>query len=82
MCADAVHREEQRDVVIVGAGVAGVSCALECFDIQLDTDPIEMTNAHAPTRTVNSKHSHRRRRPRSPAATARAGVPAPAPAVS
>ena len=37
MCADAVHGEEQHDVVIVGAGVAGVSCALECFDIQLDT---------------------------------------------
>ena len=29
--------EEQHDVVIVGAGVAGVNCALECFDIQLDT---------------------------------------------
>ena len=29
--------EEQHDVVIVGAGAAGVSCALECFDIQLDT---------------------------------------------
>jgi thioredoxin reductase (NADPH) len=29
--------EEQHDVVIVGAGTAGVSCALECFDIQLDT---------------------------------------------
>jgi thioredoxin reductase (NADPH) len=31
MCADTIH-----DVVIVGAGVAGISCALECFDIQLD----------------------------------------------
>jgi thioredoxin reductase (NADPH) len=29
--------EELHDVVIVGAGVAGVNCALECFDIQLDT---------------------------------------------
>jgi thioredoxin reductase (NADPH) len=37
MCADAVHGEEQYDVVIIGAGTAGVSCALECFDIQLDT---------------------------------------------
>jgi thioredoxin reductase (NADPH) len=32
-----VPGEEQHDVVIIGAGVAGVSCALECFDIQLDT---------------------------------------------
>jgi thioredoxin reductase len=37
MCADTIHAEEQRDVVIVGAGVAGISCGLECFDIQLDT---------------------------------------------
>jgi thioredoxin reductase (NADPH) len=37
MCADAVREDEQHDVVIIGAGVAGVSCALECFDIQLDT---------------------------------------------
>src|SRR5947207_1535835 len=27
---------EQRDVVIIGGGAAGVSCALECVDIQLD----------------------------------------------
>ena len=33
--------EEQRDVVIVGAGVAGISCGLECFDIQLDTVVVE-----------------------------------------
>jgi thioredoxin reductase (NADPH) len=32
-----VPAEEQHDVVIIGAGAAGVSCALECFDIQLDT---------------------------------------------
>jgi thioredoxin reductase (NADPH) len=37
MCADAVRGDERFDVVIVGAGVAGVSCALECVDIQLDT---------------------------------------------
>jgi thioredoxin reductase len=29
--------EEIHDVVIVGAGPAGVNCALECHDIQLDT---------------------------------------------
>jgi len=32
---------EDHDVVIVGAGVAGASCALECFDIQLDTVVLE-----------------------------------------
>ena len=36
--------EEHHDVVIVGAGAAGVSCALECFDIQLDTVVFETTN--------------------------------------
>ena len=41
MCADAVRGDEQRDVVIVGAGAAGVSCALECVDIQLDTAVFE-----------------------------------------
>ena len=29
--------ENQHDVAIIGAGVAGVSAAIECFDIQLDT---------------------------------------------
>jgi thioredoxin reductase len=29
--------DEAHDVVIVGAGPAGVNCALECHDIQLDT---------------------------------------------
>lgn len=29
------------DVVVIGGGVAGVNCALECFDIQLDTILIE-----------------------------------------
>lgn len=37
MGADGTHGEDEHDVVIVGAGVAGLSCALECFDIQLDT---------------------------------------------
>jgi thioredoxin reductase (NADPH) len=41
MSAEAIHGEEQHDVVIVGAGTAGVSCALECFDIQLDAVVLE-----------------------------------------
>ena len=36
--------EEHHDVVIVGAGAAGVSCALECFDIQLDTVVFEIAS--------------------------------------
>ena len=31
----------EHDVVIVGGGVAGVSCALECFDMHLDTLVLE-----------------------------------------
>ncbi len=37
-----MHVEEHHDVVIVGAGPAGVSCALECFDIKLDTVVFEV----------------------------------------
>ena len=33
--------EEHHDLVVIGGGPAGVSCALECFDIQLDTVLIE-----------------------------------------
>jgi len=33
--------DEHHDVVIVGGGPAGVGCALECFDIQLDTVLLE-----------------------------------------
>src|SRR5262245_38149410 len=33
--------DEQHDVVVIGGGAAGVSCALECFDIQLDTLLVE-----------------------------------------
>jgi thioredoxin reductase (NADPH) len=34
--------EEHHQVVIIGGGMAGVSCALECYDIQLDTILLEM----------------------------------------
>ena len=34
--------EERHQVVIIGGGMAGVSCALECYDIQLDTLLLEM----------------------------------------
>src|SRR5436305_13437231 len=41
MGADTTQGEERHDVVIVGAGAAGMSCALECFAIQLDTAVFE-----------------------------------------
>lgn len=33
--------DEHHDVVVVGGGPAGVSCALECFDVKLDTVLLE-----------------------------------------
>jgi thioredoxin reductase (NADPH) len=33
------------DVVVIGGGPAGVTCALECFDIQLDTLLLELSAA-------------------------------------
>ena len=38
-------REAEHDVVVIGGGVAGVNCALECFDIQLDTLLVEASAA-------------------------------------
>ena len=37
--------EEHHDVVVIGGGAAGLSCALECFDIQLDTIVLEAEGA-------------------------------------
>jgi thioredoxin reductase (NADPH) len=34
--------EDHHQVIIIGAGMAGLSCALECYDIQLDTIVLEM----------------------------------------
>ena len=42
MSAGPVGAEEHHQVVIIGGGMAGVSCALECYDIQLDTVVLEM----------------------------------------
>jgi thioredoxin reductase (NADPH) len=39
--AGSAGAEEHHQVVIIGGGVAGVSCALECYDIQLDTILLE-----------------------------------------
>ncbi len=36
-----VHPEHQYDVVVIGAGAAGVSAAIECYDIQLDVVVLE-----------------------------------------
>jgi thioredoxin reductase (NADPH) len=51
-------QEELHDVVIVGAGVAGVSCALECFDIQLGTAVFE-AHERAGGQLVEIPHSAR-----------------------
>jgi thioredoxin reductase (NADPH) len=55
---DGVDGGERRDVVIVGAGVAGVSCALECVDIQLDTAVFE-TYGRAGGQLVDIPHAVR-----------------------
>src|ERR1700677_4377302 len=33
--------QEHHEVVIIGGGTAGLSCALECYDIQLDVVVVE-----------------------------------------
>ena len=40
--AELAGAEEHHQVVIIGGGMAGLSCALECYDIQLDTIVLEM----------------------------------------
>ncbi len=45
MSAGPAGAEEHHQVVIVGGGMAGVSCALECYDIQLDSILLEMQEA-------------------------------------
>lgn len=42
MSAGSAGAEEHHQVVIVGGGMAGLSCALECYDIQLDIIVLEM----------------------------------------
>ncbi len=42
MSAGSAGAEEHHQVVIIGAGMAGLSCALECYDIHLDTIVLEM----------------------------------------
>ena len=42
MSAELAAAEEHHQVVIIGGGMAGLSCALECYDIQLDTVVLEM----------------------------------------
>jgi thioredoxin reductase (NADPH) len=39
--AGSAGAEEHHQVIIIGGGMAGVSCALECYDIQLDTILLE-----------------------------------------
>ena len=33
--------DQSHDVIVIGSGPAGLNCALECFDIQLDTLLVE-----------------------------------------
>lgn len=42
MSAGRAGAEEHHQVVVIGGGMAGLSCALECYDIQLDTIVLEM----------------------------------------
>ena len=42
MSAAPAGAEEHHQAVIIGGGMAGLSCALECYDIQLDTVVLEM----------------------------------------
>src|SRR6266436_3931752 len=58
MCAERVDGQEQRDVIIIGAGAAGTSCALEWFDIQLDTAVFE-TDQRPGGQLVEIHHSVR-----------------------
>jgi thioredoxin reductase len=39
-----VRDEALHDLVVIGAGAAGVSAAIECFDIQLDLVVLEATS--------------------------------------
>ena len=38
---EAMASDQTCDVIVIGGGPAGLSCALECFDIQLDTLVVE-----------------------------------------
>ena len=49
MCSDTLH-----DVVVIGAGAAGVSAAIECFDIQLDVVVVEATSNRSAAKSTRS----------------------------
>src|SRR6202035_702184 len=40
-----MQTDQHHDVVIIGGGPAGVSAALECFDIKLDTVVLEASSS-------------------------------------